>query len=104
MLQGQELQSGEEISVATIAMDVFKKSQFPVPKSQTDVRSFCGLANQMCNFSDEISSLLSPLKSLLKKGIKFDWLPEFQTAFETAKRHLSSEKVLNKISKKWTRK
>ena len=45
-------------------------AEFPTPKSQTDVRSFCGLANQTCNFSDEISELLSPLKSLLKKRNK----------------------------------
>jgi len=69
-------------------------AEFPVPKSQTDVRSFCGLANQTCNFSNEISELLSPLKSLLKKGTKFDWLPEFQTAFEKARAHLSSTKAL----------
>jgi hypothetical protein len=69
-------------------------AEFPVPKSQTDVRSFCGLANQTCNFSDEISELLSPFKSLLKKGTKFDWLPEFQTAFEKARTHLSSTKAL----------
>jgi len=39
-------------------------------------------------------SLLSPLKSLLKKGIKFTWLPEHQTAFEEARKHLSSSKTL----------
>jgi hypothetical protein len=69
-------------------------AEFPTPKNQTDVRSFCGLANQTCNFSNEISELLSPLKSLLKKGTKFDWLPEFQTAFEKARAHLSSTKAL----------
>jgi hypothetical protein len=69
-------------------------AEFPVPTNQTDVRSFCGLANQTCNFSSEISELLSPLKTLLKKGTKFDWLPEFQTAFEKARAHLSSTKAL----------
>lgn len=69
-------------------------AEFPIPKNQTDVRSFMGLANQTCNFSDEISSLLMPLKGLLKKGVKFEWLPEFQTAFEKARTHLSSEKAL----------
>jgi hypothetical protein len=41
-------------------------SEFPVPKSQTDIRSFCGLANQMCNFSDDISEALAPFKHLMK--------------------------------------
>ena len=53
-----------------------------------------GLANQTCNFSSEISNLLSPLKELLKKGRKFDWLTEYQTAFEKARSHLSSNKAL----------
>ena len=69
-------------------------AEFPIPANVTDLRSFCGLANQLCNFSDEIAKLLSPLKSLLKKGIKFAWLPEHQTAFEEARKHLSSSKTL----------
>ena len=69
-------------------------SEFPVPANVTDLRSFCGLANQLCNFSDDIAKLLSPLKSLLKKGIKFTWLPEHQNAFEEARKHLSSSKTL----------
>ena len=69
-------------------------SEFPTPTSPTDVRSFFGLANQICNFSDEISQLLMPLKSLLKKGVMFQWLPEHQSAFDLAREHLASTKVL----------
>jgi hypothetical protein len=67
---------------------------FPQPKNITDVRAFFGLANQTCNFSDEISQLLLPLKPLLKKGIIFQWLPEHEEAFNKAKEHLSSSKSL----------
>ena len=69
-------------------------SQFPTPKNATDVRSFFGLANQLCNHSDDISRCLMPMKPLLKKGIKFQWLPEYQAAFERARDHLSSNKCL----------
>ena len=69
-------------------------SEFPTPTTPTDVRSFFGLANQICNFSEEISVLLAPIKSLLKKGVMFQWLPEHQSAFEAAREHLSSPKVL----------
>ncbi len=69
-------------------------SEFPTPTTPTDVRSFFGLANQICNFSEEISQLLMPLKSLLKKGVMFQWLPEHQSAFELARDHLASTKVL----------
>jgi hypothetical protein len=69
-------------------------SEFPVPKSQTDIRSFCGLANQMCNFSDDISEVLAPFKHLLKKGQKFTWNDDLQATFEAARRHLTSTKTL----------
>ena len=69
-------------------------AEFPIPKNATDVRSFHGLANQLAHFSDEIAFMLAPLKTLLKKGIQFLWLPEHQTAFLAAREHLASEKVL----------
>ena len=69
-------------------------SQFPTPKSATDVKSLFGLANQMCNFSDEIAELMAPLKSLLKKGTVFQWLPEYEDAFQKIRTHLSSERTL----------
>ena len=67
---------------------------FSQPKNVTDVRAFFGLANQTCNFSDEISEMLLQLKPLLKKGIVFQWLPEHEEAFDKAKEHLSSSKSL----------
>jgi hypothetical protein len=59
-------------------------SEFPVPKLQSDIRSFCGLANQMCNFSDYISEALAPFKHLLKKGQKFEWNDDLQATFKAA--------------------
>ena len=69
-------------------------SQFPMPKSGTDVRSFFGLANQLCNFSDAIAEILCPLKSLLKKGTTFQWMPEHEAAFQKARKYLSSNQTL----------
>ena len=68
--------------------------EFPTPTSPTDIRSFYGLANQMCNFSQEIADLLAPLKSLLKKGVMFQFLPEHDVAFRAAREHLASSKTL----------
>jgi hypothetical protein len=48
----------------------------------------------MCNFSDEIAELMAPLKSLLKKGTVFQWLPEYEDAFQKIRTHLSSERTL----------
>jgi len=68
--------------------------RFPQPVSQTDVRSFMGLANQICNFSDEISKLLIPLKDLLKRGQTFVWTADHQVAFEKAREELSKPRWL----------
>jgi hypothetical protein len=68
---------------------------FPVPTSQTDVKSFLGLANQICNFTDKIAELTSPLKDLLKKNTTFVWTADHQIAFDKAKDELSSEKYLS---------
>ncbi len=56
-------------------------SEFPVLKSQPNIRLFCGLANQMFNFSDNISEALAPFKHLLKKGQKFKWNDNLQAMF-----------------------
>jgi len=75
-------------------------SEFPVPKSQMDIRSFCGLANQRCNFSDDNSEALAPFKHLLKKGQKSEWNDDLQTVFEAVRCHLTSTKTLG--STNWT--
>ncbi len=88
---------GYLISEAGYSMDpslTTALSEFPVPKLQTNIRSFCGLANQMCNFSDDISEALAPFKHLLKKGQKFEWNDVLQATFKAARRHLTSTKTL----------
>jgi hypothetical protein len=36
--------------------------KFPTPTSPTNLQSFFGLANQLCNFTNEIANTLSPIK------------------------------------------
>ena len=69
-------------------------AKFPKPENVTDLRSFFGLANQTCNFSDKIAKIMEPLKSLLKKNNLFLWLPEHEEAFQKARELLSSPKTL----------
>ena len=42
-------------------------SEFPVTTNQTDIQTFCDLANQVSNSSLDIATSLLPLSSLLKK-------------------------------------
>jgi transposase InsO family protein len=67
---------------------------FPSPKSPTDVRSFAGLANQICHFTTDIAQCLKPLQDLLKKNQPFIWTEDHQAAFEKAREELSKEKWL----------
>ena len=62
--------------------------EFPIPDSQTAVRSFLGLANQLSDFCPDLAHVTGPLRGLLRKGVAFVWLAEHQTAFDEAKRIL----------------
>ena len=41
-------------------------NDFPKPTNITELRSFLGLANQLGNFTKELSSLTQPFRDLLK--------------------------------------
>jgi len=64
-------------------------SEFTTPENITDLRSFCGLANQLGQFIPDLAHLLSPLRGLLKKSHAFQWTAEQQRAFEATKAALS---------------
>ena len=67
---------------------------FPVPTNKTDVRSFCGLAQQFEEFDPQLSALLSPLRSLLSSKSVFQWEAVHQEAFVKARQILSSPRIL----------
>lgn len=62
---------------------------FPVPTNITDVRSFCGLCQQVGNFSTLLASTLLPLSPLLKKGFAWEWTSSHDDAFNKARLALS---------------
>ena len=67
---------------------------FPRPRNLTDLSSWFGLVNQLGNFSKDITNILEPFRSLLKKDSVFQWLPEHEQAFADAKHRLSSTPIL----------
>ena len=67
--------------------------EFPVPQTITDLRSFLGLANQL-NLCPDLAHATNPLRSLLKKGVAWNWLPEHQESFEKTKEILSHNSML----------
>ena len=69
-------------------------AQFPKPTNITEMRSFFGLVNQLGDFSPDIATAASPLRSLLRPSESFLWSPDHDKAFEEVKRVLTAPPVL----------
>lgn len=68
--------------------------QWPVPKNQTEVRSFVGLASYYRRFIEGFAEIARPLHRLTEKGRKFKWDGECQRAFLQLKTALVTTPVL----------
>ena len=69
-------------------------SEFPAPRSVTEVHSFFGLVNQVAYFVENVAELLTPLRSLLSSRREFIWDESHQPAFNAVKASLSSVPTL----------
>lgn len=67
---------------------------FPVPKTQKNIRQFLGKINFYHEYIPRSAIVLDPLHNLLRKDQKFVWSDECQKAFETMKNLLCSQPVL----------
>lgn len=67
---------------------------FPVPKTHKQIMSYLGLVNYYRKFIPKFSEICRPINNLLKKGIKFEWTKECQTAFEVLREKLINPPVL----------
>ena len=95
--------AGHIISHRGIEPDPMKLSaikSFPPPKdSQTDLKSFLGLVNQLGHFTPDLAMIVAPLRELLKKDIKYLWLPEHEQAFNKAREILSGPALVKPFKK-----
>ena len=69
-------------------------TEFPTPQNRTDVRSFCGLAQQFEPFTPWLTEVLAPIRCLLSPKAEFVWETVHQKPFESAIRELTSPSVL----------
>ena len=66
----------------------------PAPTNIRELRSFLGLINYYGRFIANLSSILHPLNTSLKLGVKWEWTQECDRAFNLAKKQLLSSQVL----------
>ena len=71
-----------------------KVSQWPIPTSVKELRSFLGLANYYRRFVENFSSISAPLTELTRKGKRFQWGQPEQDAFNQLRQALCSSPIL----------
>jgi hypothetical protein len=67
---------------------------WPVPRNVTEVRYFMGLVGYYRRFIKGFSKIASPITSLQKKGVKFEWTPKCEESFQQLKDILTSAPIL----------
>lgn len=73
-------------------IEIIKK--FPVPKTSRDIKSFLGLLGYYRRFIKNFAKVTKPLTSCLKKDAKIEHTPEFLNCFETCKKLLCNDPIL----------
>ena len=67
---------------------------FPVPRSQTEVKSFLVLASYYRRFVPKFAEIARPLHKASETSAKIEWTQEAQDAFESLKLKLTSTPIL----------
>lgn len=81
-------------SVKPVKDNLISIKNFPVPKTQKNVRQFLGKINFYHEYIPKSAIILDPLHNLLRKNQKFIWCDKCQNAFELIKGLLCSQPVL----------
>jgi hypothetical protein len=91
---------GHVISPEGIDVDPGKVSEvldWKPPTSVTQVHSFLGLASYYQRFIPNFSKISKSITELLKKGNKYVWSKDYNEAFKTLKKLLTTSSVLTQI-------
>ena len=67
---------------------------WPVPRSQKDLRKWLGLANYLHKYSANYAEMARPLSNLLKKDVDWCWHAEHAIAFNAIKDSLLTAPIL----------
>ncbi|KAI3805399.1 hypothetical protein L1987_27748 [Smallanthus sonchifolius] len=69
-------------------------SEWDIPKTPTEIRSFLGLAGYYRRFIQDFSKIASPLTKLTRKEVKYEWGSTQDEAFKELKEKLTQALVL----------
>jgi hypothetical protein len=67
---------------------------WPVPRSVHDIQVFLGFANFYRRFIKRFSRIVTPITTLLKKGIRFHWTTAAQKSFDELKEAFTTAPIL----------
>ena len=81
-------------SIKPLQSNVEALQKVLAPVDLKTLRGFLGKANYYTKFLPNRAILFYPLYQLLRKNVKWEWTPECQKAFETAKEILTSSPVI----------
>jgi hypothetical protein len=88
---------GHVILAESIAVDPSKVQEvldWKPPRSVTQIRSFLRLLGYYHRFIPNFSKIAKPMTKLLEKDTKFKWSPQYEDAFLTLKKLLTTAAVL----------
>lgn len=68
--------------------------QWPIPKSEKEIRQFLGILGYYRRFIKDFAKIVKPLTNLLRKDIEFEITPEIEACFEKCKELLTLDPVL----------
>jgi hypothetical protein len=68
--------------------------EWPVLKNAHEVRSFMGIAGYYRRFMEGFSKIVKPITTLQRKGVRYEWTEECDSAFIKLKMLLTSASIL----------
>ena len=83
-----------EEGISTDPDKIKSVKEWPTPTSQTEVRSFLGLASYYRKFIQSFADIARPLHRLTEKHAEFKWTAECDDAFQELKKRLIQSPIL----------